>query len=530
MLNEPDIASVTAAPSQHIYSTQTPLVPLPPPSRRSPSSDPTSEARKPRSKAEAFGQVFTAPDLADRMVRGLGLDLAKPGACVLDPCVGPYTFPSAIRRLNHIGLAISAIDIDPDMYAISKQAACNDTSRVEVQQCDYLTLPASGEYDFAILNPPYVRQEWIRHKAALRAQLLAMTGAAVPGTSNLYVYFIVKVLADLRAGGSMACIIYDSWQSTLYGRWLKRYLDENCISWDSDPVPACPFEGRLIDATIIYATKGAATCASTEDPLAKVAALGLARVGDIFSVRRGLRLKQSDFFLTTLDNSDRDGGTPFIKKINKIAGYQVEDEHPEAALLLSATEGDARTIDALNRRLAAARTCPDENISILTWHAERSRVWNKHAIAPRDVILFNYYLRHRPRHILNPGMRAYSDNFYGLTPNGECLIHAWLAAMNATASVVGILANARNQGAGLAKLQLFEYRDAAVVDIRSWSQRDQVCLDRLGRNLANGSQPADELIRDIDLLIAQVMSDPELQPAHLLEKLRNIDYRAKRPR
>ncbi len=77
----------------------------------------------------------------------------------------------------------------------------------------------------------------------------------IPGTSNLYVYFVVKIISDLKPGGQFSCILYDSWQSIRYGASLVDYLNENCSSIQFEAVPNQPFHGRLINATILYGTK-----------------------------------------------------------------------------------------------------------------------------------------------------------------------------------------------------------------------------------------------------------------------------------
>ncbi|MNH87240.1 Modification methylase PaeR7I [compost metagenome] len=493
------------------------------------SGDPRSEARKPRSSAEALGQVFTDSALAERMVRNLRITPTDKPARILDPCVGPFTFPAVFARAGATRVQLDAFDIDPEMCRVSSAEGLDAPFECQVRCADYLLAPCEAPYDFAVLNPPYVRQEWIRDKALYREHLGRITNARVPGTSNLYVYFIVKVLAELKAGGRLACIVYDSWQSTLYGRWLTNHLDANCSSWRCEPAPSCPFDGKLIDATIIYAEKGDPTGVSTPAPAAVIRP-GRVTIDTAFRSARGLRLKQTDFFMTTLERAAVDGATPFVKKIGRIQGYGVEDDHPEAALLLSASEGDARTTAALQKRLEQALVRPEANVSVLTWRSERPTAWNQHKPAPRAPLLFNYYLRHRPRHVMNSGWRAYSDNFYGIVPHDDLPLEAWLAALNATVSAVGFLRQARNQGAGLAKLQLFEYRAAEVLDIRQWGEADLRSLAKLGETLLAKPARADYVIRDIDILIADVVEADDLDPRALAEELREVDQIAKSPR
>ncbi|MEL7659197.1 MAG: hypothetical protein AAGU75_25175, partial [Bacillota bacterium] len=142
--------------------------------------------------------------------------------------------------------------------------------------------------------------------------------------------------------------------------------------------------------------------------------------------------------------------------------FHVPEEHPEAALLVNHEDNTSKEklVSVLMSRLHAAQNAPDQNMSVLTWFEDQPENWYIHRKAPYAPLVFNYYLRNRPRHIYNP-LRAYSDNFYGLSPlEGDAL--AWLAVMNSTSVCAEIMAHSRNQGNGLAKIQLFEYRRILV--------------------------------------------------------------------
>lgn len=500
------------------------------------SGDPSSNARKPQSKAEALGQIFTDSDLANRMVRGLGITGNSIAGRVLDPCVGPATFPKAISICvsNSRKIVIDAFDIDPDLVRFTSEWAVKSRIRVTARSADYLNVPLDGIYDFAILNPPYVRQEWIAHKQYYRSEFLQRYGVTIPGTANAYVYFIVKVLADMRFGGRMACIVYDSWQATHFGRWLKGHLQANCSWLRVESVPNMPFDGQLIDATIIYAERGTPPV-SGESIFTSCAPLfahdidGIRPLHTLFETKRGLRLKQSDFFMTTLANAEKEGAQPFVKKVRLIPGYSVPDDHSEAVLLVTPNEANVRTLRVLKRRFAQALLNPSANVSIMTWQKERPEVWAQHGSRPWAPLLLNYYLRKRPRHIYNSN-RIYSDNFYGLTPRGSIPVLAWLAALNSTASAVGLLEQARNQGAGLAKLQLFEYRAAQIVDLTEWSLSDVNRLRSVGQDLVAGRKDPVKLIRLLDDIIAAVLADDRLKPTAINEIFFEVDRQARKPK
>lgn len=494
--------------------------------------DPKSDARKARTAADALGQVFTPAYLATAMVEGLKIPSHAVGMRLLDPCVGPATFPKALDESIHRNLAVEAFDIDPNMVELSKRWGQKSPIKMDVQLVDYLLAPAPPPYDFAILNPPYLRQEWIYNKATYREEFAARYGIHVPGTANLYVYFLVKSILELKIGGRLACILYDSWQSTLYGKWLQDFLELSCSEIAVHPISNLPFEGRLIDATIIYCTRnvgGTERSKFIETTFFSDSIKGLASIESIFHTKRGLRLKQAAFFMSNTNQTDFDGGTPFIKKINLVEGFRVSESHPETALLLSSNNKDKRVERELHTRLELALSNPENNIPILTWYRERPAVWHLHTAPPYAPLLFNYYIRNRPRHIYNES-RAYSDNFYGSTPrNTKISVFAWLASMNSTLSSIGLMERARNQGGGLAKLQLFEYRSARVVDLESWEKKDILRMEKLGIELTRSTSSKD-IVKKIDQLIYTVYEQKNLHPIALSIQLDTVSTRSKNPK
>jgi hypothetical protein len=151
-----------------------------------------------------------------------------------------------------------------------------------------------------------------------------------------------------------------------------------------------------------------------------------------------------------------------------------------------------------------------------------------HPPAPYADIIFNYYMRHRPKHILNR-RHAYSDNFYGLTARTRISPVAWLSALNSTATCIEILSRARNQGNGLAKVQLFEYRNAHIPDLQQCSRSDVKKFEQLGSELLNGCSPGDTLTR-IDELVAAVFANWRLKLPTVYGIFDEIDQRARKPR
>ncbi len=503
-------------------------------------SDPRSEAKKPSTPHLRWGQVPTPEAIGFRMAEKLLRNRTPDPVRILDPCVGPATFPNVLARsgLLRDGDELTLIDIDATMIAKSSKCAREQGLKFSAKCVDYVGLPLKPEYDYAILNPPYVRQEWLDRKEDYSAWFEERYSLQVPGTSNLYVYFIVKVLNELQPGGQFACIVYDSWQFTRFGNWLAQLLEKECDSITMELETHQPFAGRLIDATVIYARKSQAPKNEmhsllpygelVRSPLSKVR--GFSALTDIFQSRRGLRLKQADFFLCDLHTYSKCGATPFVKKVTKLTGYRVPEEHDEAALLLTVRDQKPLIRAELMRRMREAQRSPQDNVSILTWYRERPQSWMLHRPAPLSGIIFNYYMRNRPKHILNP-RHPYSDNFYGLSARARARISpvAWLSVLNSTATCIEILARARNQGNGLAKVQLFEYRNAHVPDLRCCSRHEVREFERLGLELLD-DHTQDGTLRRIDELLATVFSDSRLKLPTLYDTFAEVDQRARKPR
>jgi hypothetical protein len=149
-----------------------------------------------------------------------------------------------------------------------------------------------------------------------------------------------------------------------------------------------------------------------------------------------------------------------------------------------------------------------------------------HRHPPHAQFLFSYYLRGRPRHIYNP-TRAYADNFYGLAPKQESDPLVLLSLLNSTASCAEILFRSRNQGGGLAKIQLYEYRRARVPDWSFLSRQGAVNLHALGQQLIDNSGSSSRIISKIDEIISDEFGGGELLPNRVNELIEQASNQAR---
>ena len=88
-----------------------------------------------------------------------------------------------------------------------------------------------GGFDVIIGNPPYVRQEELRHKERLQmpeaCNVAVPAGFSIPGQSDLSSYFYYHSICRLRPGGVMGFIASDAWMDKSYGRPLRQFLLDN---------------------------------------------------------------------------------------------------------------------------------------------------------------------------------------------------------------------------------------------------------------------------------------------------------------
>lgn len=497
---------------------------------------PKSDARKPADRKRLLGQVITPGPIASKMVKSALRSRSADPLEFLDPCVGPYTFPEIAFRSKLLRCAdrLTLFDLDSSMIDVCRTRSTSNAASHSIAKRDYLTYSSDRQYDVTILNPPYVRQEWIDKKEEYRSVFRERLGVRIPGTSNLYVYFVVKTISELRSHGRFSMVLFDSWQNTRYGQWMWEYLQSSCDDLSVEAAEPTPFDGCLIDATIISGVKADDTKPVSKSTIANdcITIQGFGRIGDVIETRRGLRLKQADFFLCKDNEAKVKGATQFVKKLGGFSGYRVPEERVQEALIVTKPScKKSGLFRELERRLTIAQTEPYRNASVLNWHRQYPETWYVHGVAPYAPVIFNYYLRNRPRHLYNPAF-AYSDNFYGATPPEGISPLVLLAVMNSTAVATCLLENARNQGNGLAKLQLFEYRRALMPDL-SLIRGDIKLLAGLtayGESLVQCPTNASEIISKVDHLLASHYADSRLDPAYLTDAYLAADRNSRRPR
>lgn len=210
-----------------------------------------SEALATMGGIEARGAIFTKPEVVDFMLDLAGYTEDQPlhTKRLLEPSFGGGDFLlSAINRLlkawrlakaegdpvAELGEAIRAIELHRETFnatkatvlsflkteGIEEEAAISLTKKWLVQG-DYLLEPLTERFDFAVGNPPYVRQELIPEPLL---QAYRSRYQTIYDRADLYVPFIERSLSLLTDKGNLCFICADRWMKNRYGGPLRNLV------------------------------------------------------------------------------------------------------------------------------------------------------------------------------------------------------------------------------------------------------------------------------------------------------------------
>jgi len=366
----------------------------------------------------------------------------------LDPACGPATFSTAFHDAGGHNVTLDCFDIDPRM--VKATAASNHQYGIQgaVVQDDYLAATKlCNTYNLVIMNPPYIRQELIsqRSKQSYHKYISGALGEETDKRSNLFVLFLLKGIVDLVPGGILCAIVYDAITQSRYGKRALRTLERHAVKIEQKSVKA-PFQGVLVDAqVIIYRKRNAPLLALNRETLSEVTA-GFAQLSALLQSRRGTPLTTRALYLAKATDPHFHEAKPFFVKQGALQSLIVKVDARAYVGKLSNTA----QMWLATKSASVGRKTP-------------GNIETKGVSGP---ILFNYYIRKSPRHLWNVSNVAVADNFYVSAPTDEFPAEvAWLL-LNSEKYLEPIVLASRNQGSGLRKLQLFEYKNVVVPDWR----------------------------------------------------------------
>ncbi|KDC46167.1 Eco57I restriction-modification methylase domain-containing protein [Bordetella bronchiseptica] len=197
---------------------------------------------------DARGAIFTRSEVVDFILDLVGYTTDQPlhERRLLEPSSGggDFLLPSIERllgawqaagpkgsALDELADAVRAVELHHETFKSTQAAvvallkrhgiaadAASALAHCWLSQGDFLRAPLTGDFDFVVGNPPYVRQELIPAPllAEYRSRYQTMYDRA-----DIYVPFIERSLSLLSDGGSLGFICADRWMKNRYGGPLR---------------------------------------------------------------------------------------------------------------------------------------------------------------------------------------------------------------------------------------------------------------------------------------------------------------------
>ena len=394
------------------------------------------------------GQFFTPKETALEMFRRSVPYLKEQNLNILDPCVGHGSlikpFLNKFNKSKYI-----CFDIEKGFLEKSKKYLKKEVKNYKLYNEDYiLNQSYNNKIDFVIINPPYVRQEWIEKskKDKYKAICIDYFKQNISSQSNLMVYFVLKAIIDLKSNGLGCIIVYDILENSRYGKDFFEIFYKHCEVVDQYKLKT-PFDDVLIDAKVyIFRKKEKLSFNFIVDNFNNNNKY--IELKNLFNIKRGLGLKSKKTF-----TFNQDSESIFLK-------------YTKDFIL------NAKSIDNSTHKITTHKAFIfEEEIGIPTELKEylKNKYLNLHNKNLNTVthkekksqILFNYFFRERPYFYENKKLYNASDNFF-LLDFENLKSKTLVKLLNSDLYINPIIDCSRSLGSGLNKIQLYEFKNVKV--------------------------------------------------------------------
>jgi type I restriction-modification system DNA methylase subunit len=522
----------------------------------------TNSILKKENKKNLMGQVFTPHLLAKFMVSLFKSDL-KENNKILDPCIGPNTFLSYLDDINS-SIQITGVELDESLISENIKEFYKKPNRQLILD-SFFNLPLANKFDFIVQNPPYVRQELMmdgENSKLLALKSLSSISQIIPAKSNLYVYFLLKSIFHLADHGRMIAVIYDSWLYSDFGKVLKEAFVrfgsiEGIYHFKKNAFPDAEVGATIIDFKKIINPKEKSKLIKLYSlkTIDEVSFYGSKiklpykqiPVQEFFTYRfneetvidfknglfkpiekinsqpiqRGISSIANKFFIQQQKTFEE--SIPFVKDVTSITSFNIKNElFYLLALNGHISEKTKKHLDIAKKKILAE----GEKFKALKEQIEHNPNWYKVQLKKPGNLLFNYYLRKNIDFLLNEELHYSSDNFYILNVDKHLLAN--FAILNSSFTRISVLLHSRNQGNGLRKIQLYEFKDIPVIDSNKLSNETIAQLEIAGEKLKSVgrfSEGKEKMINEIDEIIIKeynLQSKIQITTTQLYNDIKNI--------
>lgn len=471
-----------------------------------------------------LGQVFTPPDVADFMVK-LIVDEIINGDKILDPCIGKNIFYEKLKPMTN-GFDFTGVEKDSELLNKEIREIYKNPKNY-LFEGDFFDYSYENQFDYAILNPPYIRQEKIRNKEKIFETLFS-SQLEVSKKSNMFVYFILKTINHLKQNGKFVAIIYDSWLYADFGISFREVLVSNGCVEEIHHFSKEVFPDALVGATILLFSKQKhkrqtkyfqyARFREINSPIQseKIDLLTFnfskqktyrnddlfVRIDDLCrDITRGIEPPHNPSFYGI---SSKISSIDIMKNTKKITGMKVKAEFLEKVLHVpDIVNADDVTLEYLKE--VESRLPGQTNVKTLSNLIEKQKEWYKLNIKPPGDIIFSYYLRNNIKFVSNENHYNVANNFYQM----KILKHfyAQFAILNSSITIQSIKNAAKPQGDGLLKIQLNKFKELKVIDADLISENNRESLAVMGNKLVNAEadKSIKKIVEEIDEIILELI-------------------------
>ena len=378
-------------------------------------------------------------------------------------------------------------------------------------------------FDVVIGNPPYVRQEKIKHlKPTLKKRYICYTGAA-----DLYVYFYERGLQLLSSNGIHTFICSNSWLDVNYGAPLQKYLLDNTagavichseaerefesadintivsILHNGTPTPDSqilfltfktfigdPDIGNRRERTRTYtelAQAGTREKKYTGDKwggkylrapdiywtILDKGKDNLVRLGDVADVRRGFTTGANEFFYLDAERI-REWGIeseflkPVIKSPRECKSIRVDPSQLQFKLLMCHADQAALAGTAV---LDYIKWGESQGFHQRPSCRGRARWWDL-GVREMPPLSFNYLISSTARTLYAPDGCYASDNFQEIHIDSDLTLPLCASLNSSLFQLMINMAGRSNFGGGLLKIQTYEVSELLCLDPKTFAFED----------------------------------------------------------
>lgn len=300
------------------------------------------DVQKSQAERNKLGQFATPTQLArDLLAFGLGLLPEGESVRFFDPAIGTGSFYSALLATIERRPLIWArgFEIDPHYERPARQLWEGERLQITLGDFTDQAVPRveADRANLLICNPPYVRHHHLTSGAKARLQEAAREARVeLSGLAGLYCYFMALSHSWLSEGGVAGWLIPSEFMDVNYGRALKAYLlrEVTLLHVHRFDPKNVQFDDALVSSAVVWfrkekpkahhavtfsyggmmQTPAISKCVSVVDlesagkwtrfpkQDAEAEHDGY-RLGDLFSIKRGIATGANDFFILEEDKA-----------------------------------------------------------------------------------------------------------------------------------------------------------------------------------------------------------------------------------